>query len=99
MVMKYKLLVALVGLLAASPILAEKYEYNDYERIRKETKASANSQVNVWLNAQRDGRYASKHIQNATPLEYEMTLKRWTESYTHPIPEYYEQDSGGSFKQ
>lgn len=94
--MKYKLLVALVGLLVSLPTVAEKYDYQ-HERIRKESRSTGHSQVNVWLNAQRDGRYASKHIQNATPLEYEMSLKRWTESYTHPIPEYYEEDTGGSF--
>lgn len=94
--MKYKMLVALLGLFVSLPAAAEKYDYQ-YERIRKESRPTGQSQVDVWLNAQRDGRYASQHIQNATPLEYEMSLKRWVDSYTHPIPEYYDQDTGGSF--
>ena len=96
--MKYKMLVALLGLLVSLPAAAQEYDYK-YERIRKESKRTGQSQVDVWLNAQRDGRYASKHIQNATPLEYEMSLKRWTDSYNHPIPEYYDQKAGGSFTQ
>lgn len=94
--MKYKLLVALVGLLVSLPAVSERHDYK-HERMRKESRSTGHSQADVWLNAQRDGRYASKHIQSATPLEYEMSLKRWTESYTHPIPEYYDQGAGGSF--
>ncbi|MDY7219527.1 DUF3613 domain-containing protein [Denitrificimonas sp. JX-1] len=97
--MKYNTVLAMATLIIAAPVAAQGYydHYQGHERMRKERTMSAHSQANVWLEAQRDGRYASKHIQNATPAEYEMSLKRWSESYKHPIPEYFDQESAGEF--
>ena len=51
-----------------------------------------------WLQLQVSGRAQSPIPQTATPQERELSLQRWLDSYTHPIPEYYKQDEGGSGK-
>ena len=51
-----------------------------------------------WLQLQVSGRAQSPIPQTATPQERELSLQRWLDSYTHPVPEYYKQDEGGKAK-
>ncbi|WP_417660678.1 DUF3613 domain-containing protein [Pseudomonas sp.] len=53
------------------------------------------SKTESWLAIQRDGRAASMKLQRATPAERELAYQRWLDSYSHPIPEFYEQETGG----
>lgn len=55
-------------------------------------------QAERWLQLQRDGNAASSHVQTATPAERELSMQRLLDSYTHPIPEYFGEDDGGSFE-
>lgn len=49
-----------------------------------------------WLQLQRSGAAASATPQQATAAERELSYQRLLDSYRHPIPEYFEQDVGGS---
>jgi len=37
-------------------------------------------------------------VQSATPAERERSMQRLLDSYSHPIPEYFGEDDGGSFE-
>ncbi|GAA3540688.1 DUF3613 domain-containing protein [Zobellella aerophila] len=54
-------------------------------------------QTGIWLQLQREGQVASEHIQTVTPAERELIMKRWLESYRHPVPEFYDQEAAGTF--
>lgn len=56
------------------------------------------SQTEMWLQLQREGNTASRHMQTATPAERELSMQRLLDSYKHPIPEYFGEDDGGSFE-
>ncbi|MGI6408200.1 MAG: DUF3613 domain-containing protein [Thiopseudomonas sp.] len=56
------------------------------------------SQVELWLQLQRGGEVASRRVQAATPSERELSMRRLLDSYSHPIPEYFGEDDGGSFE-
>lgn len=56
------------------------------------------SQTEMWLQLQREGNAASSHMQTATPAERELSMQRLLDSYSHPIPEYFGEDDGGSFE-
>ncbi|ETK24197.1 DUF3613 domain-containing protein [Pseudomonas sp. FH1] len=51
-----------------------------------------------WMALQINGRAASSTPQRATPAEREQSLQRWLDSHKHPIPEFYESESGGGSK-
>ncbi|WP_025857613.1 DUF3613 domain-containing protein [Pseudomonas sp. CHM02] len=51
-----------------------------------------------WLALQVNGRAASATPQRTTPAEREQALQRWLDSNKHPIPEFFETESGGSSK-
>lgn len=67
---------------AAPPLVAERPE----------------SQTELWLQLQREGSAATQHVQTATPAERELSMQRLLDSFTHPIPEYFGEDEGGSFE-
>lgn len=73
---------ALIAGDAAPPLVAERPE----------------GQTEMWLQLQREGSAASNHVQTATPAERELSMQRLLDSYTHPIPEYFGEDDGGSFE-
>ena len=56
------------------------------------------TQTQRWLQVQREGEAASSHAQTAMPAERERAMQRLLESFTHPIPEYFGEDDGGSFE-
>ncbi|KPY81714.1 DUF3613 domain-containing protein [Pseudomonas syringae group genomosp. 7] len=51
----------------------------------------------TWLQLQASGKAASPTPQSNTPLERDLSLQRWLETYQYKIPEHYEQEAGGSF--
>lgn len=50
----------------------------------------------TWLTLQRQGEAASRHSQAMTLAEQEKIMARWLNSYDHPLPDFFEQDIGGS---
>ncbi|OUM05615.1 hypothetical protein BW686_19850 [Pseudomonas syringae] len=58
---------------------------------------SGQKQTETWLQLQASGKAASPTPQIATPAERDLSLQRWLETYKNKIPEFYEQDAGGSF--
>jgi hypothetical protein len=53
-------------------------------------------QTDAWLQLQASGKAASANPQPSTPIERDLSLQRWLNSYQHPIPDFYEQKKGGS---
>ncbi|PQZ92427.1 MULTISPECIES: DUF3613 domain-containing protein [Pseudomonas] len=48
-----------------------------------------------WMTLQINGRAASSTPQRTSPAEREQALQRWLDSNKHPIPEFFESESGG----
>lgn len=61
--------------------------------------AKGNTQTDEWLQIQREGSQASSTPQRLSDAEYERANQRWLDSFTHPIPEFFERDAGGGFGQ
>jgi hypothetical protein len=53
-------------------------------------------QTETWLNLQASGKAASPIPQPAAPIERDLSMQRWLDSYQHPIPEFFEQKKGGT---
>ena len=59
--------------------------------------ASAQQQeTEGWLVLQSRNKAASPKVQTATPTERELAMQRWLKSFQHEIPEFFDQDVGGS---
>lgn len=50
----------------------------------------------AWLQLQPRGTAASSVPQVSTQAERDLSFQRWLKSYTHDIPDFYEQKKGGS---
>ncbi|CAH0218891.1 DUF3613 domain-containing protein [Pseudomonas brassicacearum] len=48
-----------------------------------------------WMQLQIRGVVASTNLQTASAAEREMAMQRWLNSFNYPIPEFFDQDSGG----
>jgi hypothetical protein len=58
--------------------------------------ASAQQQeTEGWLLLQSRNKVASPKPQTSTPTERELSMQRWLKSYTHEIPEFFDQQEGG----
>lgn len=53
-------------------------------------------QTEDWLQLQASGKAASPIPQPQAPIERDLTMQRWLNTYQHPIPDFYEQKKGGS---
>ncbi|WP_455825850.1 DUF3613 domain-containing protein [Pseudomonas graminis] len=51
-----------------------------------------------WMALQINGLAASPTPQRTTPAEREQAMQRWLDSNKHPIPEFFESESGGASK-
>lgn len=60
--------------------------------------AAPQTATEAWLQLQREGGAASRHVQAATPAERERSLQRWLDSFEHPIPEFFDEEAGGKVK-
>jgi hypothetical protein len=52
-------------------------------------------QTETWLQLQPSGQSATPTPQINTPAERDLSLQRWLNSYSHEIPDFYDQDKGG----
>lgn len=59
--------------------------------------ASGSTVTDEWLQIQREGSQASSTPQRPSAAEYELANQRWLDSFTHPIPDFFERDAGGGF--
>ncbi len=57
--------------------------------------SSQQKQTEAWLQLQPQGQAASTHPQNSTSAEKDLSLQRWLKSYSHEIPDFFDQDKGG----
>lgn len=87
--MNVKILTGLALLLAARASLAIDTPPTP-EQVRQE-----HQQSETWLQYQASGQGASPTPQTAAPTEQEMSVRRWLDTYKHPIPEFFDQDKGG----
>lgn len=55
------------------------------------------TETDALLQVQREGSQASTTPQRLSSQERELANQRWLDSFTHPIPEFYERDAGGGF--
>ncbi len=55
------------------------------------------SPAEQWLQIQRTGSQASTRPQLLSAQEKELANQRWLDNYTHPIPEFFDPNAGGSF--
>jgi hypothetical protein len=53
-------------------------------------------QTEAWLQLQASGKAASPVPQPSSPIERDLSMQRWLNSYQHPIPDFYEQKTGGN---
>lgn len=53
-------------------------------------------QTEAWLQLQASGKAASSVPQPSSPIERDLSMQRWLNSYQHPIPDFYEQKKGGN---
>ncbi|MBC3346041.1 MULTISPECIES: DUF3613 domain-containing protein [Pseudomonas] len=57
--------------------------------------SAAQQGTESWMQLQIRGVVASTHLQTASATERELAMQRWLNSFNYPIPEFFEQDSGG----
>lgn len=89
--MSTRILVGLVLALASCSLMAG-------DAARPIAEAWVEGQTERWLQLQREGDAASRRVQSATPVERELSMQRLLDSYSHPIPQYFDEDDGGSFE-
>ncbi len=53
-------------------------------------------ETETWLQLQPRATAASTIAQTSTQAERDLSFQRWLKSYTHDIPDFYEQKKGGS---
>ncbi|WP_434609557.1 DUF3613 domain-containing protein [Pseudomonas sp. R1-7] len=48
-----------------------------------------------WMQLQIRGVVASTHLQTVSAAERDLAMQRWLNSFTYPIPMFFDQDMGG----
>jgi len=61
--------------------------------------SAAQQGTESWMQLQIRGVVASTNLQTASAAERELAMQRWLNSFTYPIPMFFEQDSGGDVSQ
>lgn len=59
--------------------------------------AKGDTQADEWLQVQREGSQASSTPQRLSVAEHERAHQRWLDSFTYPIPEFFDREAGGGF--
>ncbi|TPG74500.1 DUF3613 domain-containing protein [Pseudomonas arsenicoxydans] len=49
-----------------------------------------------WLQLQSSNKAASQKPQTSTATERELSMQRWLKSYEHEIPQFFDQNQGGT---
>ncbi|BBP66349.1 MULTISPECIES: DUF3613 domain-containing protein [Pseudomonas] len=57
--------------------------------------STAQQGTESWMQLQIRGVVASTHLQTASAAERELAMQRWLNSFNYPIPEFFDQDTGG----
>ncbi|WP_260960899.1 DUF3613 domain-containing protein [Pseudomonas citri] len=57
--------------------------------------SAAQQGTESWMQLQIRGVVASTNLQTASAAERELAMQRWLNSFTYPIPEFFDQDKGG----
>jgi len=57
--------------------------------------SAAQQGTESWMQLQIRGVVASTNLQTASATERELAMQRWLNSFTYPIPEFFDQDTGG----
>ncbi|CAH0220272.1 DUF3613 domain-containing protein [Pseudomonas mediterranea] len=57
--------------------------------------STAQQGTESWMQLQIRGVVASTNLQTVSAAEREMAMQRWLNSFNYPIPEFFDQDSGG----
>ena len=57
--------------------------------------STAQQGTESWMQLQIRGVVASTNLQTVSAAEREMAMQRWLNSFNYPIPEFFEQKSGG----
>ncbi|MBT2338895.1 MULTISPECIES: DUF3613 domain-containing protein [Pseudomonas] len=57
--------------------------------------SAAQQGTESWMQLQIRGVVASTNLQTASATERELAMQRWLNSFNYPIPEFFEQKSGG----
>lgn len=58
--------------------------------------SATQQQTEAWLQLQASGKAASPTPQPSSPIERDLSMQRWLNSYQHPIPDFFEQKKGGN---
>ncbi|WP_323155937.1 DUF3613 domain-containing protein [Pseudomonas alvandae] len=57
--------------------------------------SAAQQGTESWMQLQIRGVVASTNLQTASAAERELAMQRWLNSFTYPIPMFFDQDMGG----
>lgn len=76
------------ALLLALPTAAHAIEAGSSSPQQQETEQ--------WMALQLSGKAASPTVQQSTPAEQELILRRWLDSNQHAIPQFFDQKAGGT---
>ncbi|MCG6575547.1 DUF3613 domain-containing protein [Pseudomonas sp. AF32] len=57
--------------------------------------SAAQQGTESWMQLQIRGVVASTNLQTVSATERELAMRRWLNSFNYPIPEFFDQDSGG----
>ena len=90
--MKHILLCGAVLLAFSTDTLA-----SDSSSTATQPQTQTETQTETWLKLQAKGTASSPTPQTSTPAERDLSLQRWLESYKYKIPEFFDQETGGSF--
>ena len=91
------LLVLLVGFLGGCAQQAERGSAANAAEEPHRMLAKGSTVSDSWLQIQREGSQASATPQRLSAAEQELANQRWLDSFNHPIPAFFERDSGGGF--
>lgn len=64
--------------------------------VEPDSSSAPQKQTEAWLQLQASGRAASSIPQPQAPIERDLSMQRWLNSYEHPIPEFFEQKKAGA---
>ncbi|ABI57498.1 DUF3613 domain-containing protein [Alkalilimnicola ehrlichii MLHE-1] len=86
---------AVLVLFLTGPVLADGAAEEAESAVRSSPER-AGEQTRAWLALQRDGDQASTYVQGLPEAARTRALRRYLDSFTHPIPEtYFDRDSFG----
>ncbi|MBP5981591.1 MAG: DUF3613 domain-containing protein [Halomonas sp.] len=89
--------IALGALLAGALTGCAQHSGRDSAAAQPRMLAKGDTVADSWLQIQREGSQASANPQRLSTQEQELASQRWLDSFTHPIPDFFERDEAGGF--